>query len=114
MLYQFFFDFENSQIIQTYLVNHKEIEIATIKNTKLVFHEIIHKYILSMAKSQIDNTLSEIDKEGLLMLIDETAETLKQLAIEQEQVLKLPSIEEMRDPNLLNERLKKEQQNANK
>lgn len=96
MLFQSFKDLENSRITQDWLVNHKEISIEAIKNTKIIFHQVLFGYIASLAQEQ-PLKLNEIEKDELKIQIKEAIDSLVTIAKEEEQVLKLPTIEKLRE-----------------
>jgi len=100
MLHQFFQDFENSIVLRDYLVAHPEVNIQVIKNTKLVFHDIIMRYIDSLGRIQAEDTVKKLNEIDILHLLDNAANSLVHLALEQEKILKLPTIEQLRGEKL--------------
>jgi len=97
LLHQFFQEFENSRMIQDYLVNKPEVDINTIKNTKLVFHDIIMRYIDHLGRIQHREAVKKLDEIDIQLTLDEAANALVSLALEQEKILKLPTIEQRRE-----------------
>ena len=97
MLFQSFKDLESSAVTQDWLVNHKEISIDAIKNTKIIFHQVLFGYVMSLALEQKPMRLNDLEKEELQVQVKEAIESLVAIAKEEEQVLKLPTIEKLRE-----------------
>lgn len=96
MMFQAFKDLENSSVTQDWLVNHREISIEAIKNTKIIFHQILFGYSVSLAQEH-PLKLDDIQFEQLKVQIKEAIDSLVIIAKEEEQVLKLPTIEKLRE-----------------
>jgi hypothetical protein len=99
ILHQLFQNFENSPAITEYLLSHNEVDITKIKNTKLVFHEIITRYIDKLGRIQNLEAVKKLDEIDALHALDNSAEILTKIALEQEKVLKLPTLEQIREQN---------------
>lgn len=95
MLYGKYIDIEESQDVVDYLVHNKDVDMQTIKNTKIAFHEIVWNFITTyLSRKQELETLNNL--KIYQYRFQKMAENLVDAAIEQELVLKMPTIEELR------------------
>lgn len=95
MLYGKYIDIEESQDIVDYLVHNKDVDMQVIKNTKIVFHEIVWNFIVTYLSRKQELETLKILKDYQYRL-EKMAENLVDAAIEQELVMKMPTVEELR------------------
>lgn len=108
LLYHIFFkQFEDSPLITEYLIKNKDVTIEEIQNTKMIFHEAIHDYIVRLAKNY-----PAIDKTGVRTEVNQLSDRYLELAKYEGEVLRLPTIEELRDPSLVEKKLQESLKNA--
>lgn len=95
MMYGKYIDIEESQDIVDYLVHNKDVDMQTIKNTKIAFHEIVWNFITTyLSRKQELETLNNL--KTYQYRLEKMSEILVDAAIEQELVLKMPTVEELR------------------
>ncbi|HTH21901.1 MAG TPA: hypothetical protein VL854_06755 [Nitrososphaeraceae archaeon] len=95
--HSFFQDIEHSSTVRDFLMNQKEISIEEIKNTKFIFHEIMYRYIQRMTQEQDPDVLHIADTTANQLRLDDVAISLVELGKHQDKIMKLPTIEKLRE-----------------